>query len=116
MVEVNWRARLFAVMLMLLVAASAAGQAHADDVQRAKGDAGLGVATVLANVFYMPVKLGYAVVGGVTGGLGYAVTGGNKQVAQRIWVSSMGGDYVLSRDMVSGRQKIHFSGSADPDM
>ena len=102
--------------LVVLGSVAIATTSRADDVQRAKGDAGLGVATVLANVFYMPVKLGYAVVGGVTGGLGYAVTGGNKHVAQRIWVSSMGGDYVLSRDMVSGRQKIHFSGSADPDM
>ena len=88
----------------------------ADDVDRAKGDAGLGMATVLANAFYMPVKIGYAAVGGVTGGLGYLLTGGNRQVAERVWVPALGGDYVLSRDMVAGEDKIKFSGDRDPDL
>ncbi|HEY5622771.1 MAG TPA: hypothetical protein VIV14_03345 [Gammaproteobacteria bacterium] len=99
-------------MLVLAVASSAA----ADDVGRAKSDAGLGLATVVANVFYVPVKVGYAVVGGVTGGLAYALTAGNKDAAQRVWVSSMGGDYVLTSDMVAGQQKIKFSGTRDPDL
>jgi len=94
----------------------AAGTARADDVERAADDAGLGMATVFANVFYMPVKLGYAAVGGVTGGLGYVVTGGNKDVAQRVWVHSLGGDYVLSREMVAGDEAIEFGGKTDPDM
>ncbi|TFH25256.1 MAG: hypothetical protein E4H03_01290 [Myxococcales bacterium] len=93
-----------------------AGTACADDVERATDDAGLGMATVFANVFYMPVKLGYAAVGGLTGGLGYVVTGGNKDVAQRVWVHSLGGDYVLSREMVAGDEPIEFGGQADPDM
>lgn len=92
------------------------GSARAEDVDRAAGDAGLGMATVFANVFYMPVKIGYAAVGGVTGGLGYVVTGGNKEVAQRVWVNSLGGDYVLSREMVAGDEPIEFSGKTDPDM
>jgi hypothetical protein len=90
--------------------------ALADDVGRAKSDAGLGLATVVANIFYIPVKVGYAVVGGVTGGLAYAVTAGNKDVAERVWVSSVGGDYVLTGDMVAGQQKIHFNGVTDPDL
>ena len=76
-------------MAALLMAPSAA---LADDVARAKSDAGVGLATAVANVFYIPAKLGYAVLGGVTGGLGYALTGGNKQVAERVWVASFGGD------------------------
>ncbi len=90
--------------------------AVADEVGRAKNDAGLGLATVVANIFYVPVKVGYAAVGGVTGGLGYLLTGGNKDVAQKVWVPSIGGDYVLTRDMVSGDQPIEFKGRSDPDM
>lgn len=93
-----------------------AGSASADDVNRAKSDAGLGLATVVANIFYIPVKVAYAAVGGITGGLAYAVTAGNKDVAERVWVSSVGGDYVLTGDMVAGEQKIHFSGTTDPDL
>lgn len=110
--------RYFAVAAALAFSATIliANPAQADDVRRAKSDAGLGLATVVANVFYIPVKVGYAVVGGVTGGLAYAVTAGNKEVAERVWVSSVGGDYVLTGDMVAGQQKIHFSGTTDPDL
>ena len=94
----------------------APGAAVADDVARAKSDAGVGLATAVANVFYIPAKLGYALLGGITGGLGYALTGGNKQVAERVWVSSLGGDYIVSRDQLRGQEQLHFSGATDPDM
>lgn len=72
--------------------------------------AGYGAAALLGNVLYIPAKLVYAVVGGVTGGAGYVVTGGNSQTADTIWRSSLGGDYVLTPKMVEGQQPIHFSG------
>ncbi len=72
--------------------------------------AGYGAAALLGNVLYIPAKLVYAVVGGVTGGAGYLVTGGNSQTANTIWRSSLGGDYVLTPKMVEGQQPIHFSG------
>jgi hypothetical protein len=107
----NWIvAAVMAVVLM------APGAALAEEGKRASRDAGLGLATVVANVFYVPVKVGYAVVGGVTGGLAYALSAGNKTAASKVWVASMGGDYVLSPDQVAGRQKVKFAGQTDPDM
>jgi hypothetical protein len=76
--------------------------------------AGVGAATLLANVGYIPAKTVYAIVGGITGGVGYALTGGNQQVGNSIWRSSLGGDYVLTPDMVSGQTPIHFSGPSTP--
>jgi len=105
-----------AIAVSAVVTLVAAGAARADDVTQAKNDAGMGAATVVANLFYMPVKIGYAMLGGLTGGLGYAVTGGNREVAERVWVSSFGGDYVLTRRMVQGQERIQFSGTTDPDM
>jgi len=102
--------------MAVAIVLAAAAPALADDAERTRNDAGLGMATVLANLFYMPVKVGYAAVGGVTGGLGYILTGGNEKIAKRVWVSSLGGDYVLSSDMVSGDEKIQFSGENDPDL
>jgi len=72
--------------------------------------AGVGAATLLANVGYIPAKTVYAIVGGITGGVGWAVTGGNQQVGNSIWRSSLGGDYVLTPEMISGQAPIHFSG------
>lgn len=71
---------------------------------------GIGAATLLANVGYIPAKAVYAILGGIGGGAGYALTGGNTQTADTIWRSALGGDYVLTPAMISGQAPIHFSG------
>jgi hypothetical protein len=108
--------RMLVVSTLAVAAVAVAGDARADDMGRATNEAGLGLTMAVANLVYIPAKIGYAALGGVTGGLGYVLTGGNKDVAQRVWVSSMGGDYVLNRQQLKGEEDIHFAGSADPDM
>jgi hypothetical protein len=71
---------------------------------------GIGAGTVAGNILYVPAKVVYGILGGITGGASYLVTGGNTQTANTIWRSSLGGDYVLTPDMVSGDKPIHFSG------
>ena len=55
-------------------------------------------------------KLTYAAIGGVTGGLTYALTLGNTEAAEKVWVASGGGDYVLAPEHVSGQRRVHFTG------
>jgi hypothetical protein len=81
----------------------------ADDGVNWKG-VGVGAGTVLGNVLYVPAKLVYGILGGVAGGAGWALTGGNTQVSNTIWRSSLGGDYVLTPNMVAGQEPVHFSG------
>jgi hypothetical protein len=71
---------------------------------------GLGAGAVVSNLVYVPAKLVYGILGGIAGGAGYALTGGNTQVANSIWRSSLGGDYVLTPDMMTGKEPIYFSG------
>jgi hypothetical protein len=71
---------------------------------------GIGAGTVAGNILYVPAKVVYGILGGITGGASYLVTGGNTQTANTIWRSSLGGDYVLTPDMVAGQKPIHFSG------
>jgi uncharacterized protein DUF4410 len=71
---------------------------------------GTGVGAVASNVLYIPAKLVYGTLGGIAGGAGYALTGGDQRVANTIWRSSLGGDYVITPDMVAGEQPVHFSG------
>ena len=71
---------------------------------------GIGAGTVAGNVLYVPAKLVYGILGGIAGGATYVLTGGNTQTANTVWRSSLGGDYVLTPDMVSGKEPIHFSG------
>ncbi len=72
--------------------------------------AGYGAGALLCNVLYIPAKLTYAVLGGVVGGGTYLVTAGNKQAADTVWRSSLGGDYVVTPQMLQGQQPINFSG------
>jgi hypothetical protein len=74
---------------------------------------GVGAGTLGANVLYIPAKLVYGILGGIGGGAGYLLTGGNTQVSDTIWRSSLGGDYVVTPDMIRGDQPVHFSGPTE---
>lgn len=78
-------------------------------------DAGWGSLTALTNVVYMPAKITYALLGGLTGGLAYGLTAGNYQTAETIWVTSMGGTYVITPRMLQGEDAIAFSGTPGED-
>src|SRR5690348_4067910 len=73
-------------------------------------DPGVGVSAIIGNFFYVPAKLAYVVVGGIAGGAAYLITGMNARPANRIWRSSLGGDYVLTPEMITGEEPIHFMG------
>jgi len=77
-------------------------------------DAGMGTATVLANVVYVPTKIVYATLGGLTGGFAYLLTGGNYTAAEKVWIPSLGGNYVLNTSQVWGQEPIIFSGEILP--
>jgi hypothetical protein len=97
-------------------AAEASSAVSATQVQQPAGGgvnwpgAGYGAAALLGNLLYIPAKLAYAVVGGVVGGGTYLVTAGNAQAANTVWRSALGGDYVLTPQMIAGEQPINFSG------
>ena len=77
-------------------------------------DAGMGTATVLANAVYIPTKIVYATLGGLTGGFAYLLTGGNYTAAEKVWTPSLGGNYVLNTSQVWGQEPIIFSGEIIP--
>lgn len=101
----GWRIPLGA--LALVAALAAARPARAGYLE----DAGWGSLTVLSNVVYMPAKLCYATLGGLTGGLAFALTGGDLQTAETVWVTTMGGTYVITPAMLQGQEPIAFSGT-----
>ncbi|MFQ5352563.1 MAG: hypothetical protein ACE5D3_05760, partial [Candidatus Binatia bacterium] len=106
----NSRGRFVGIAGLAFVATLALppGAAADDQMEVAKRDLGLGLVTLVANVFYVPAKVGYAALGATTGTLAFMLTGANHEAAERIWIPSVGGDYILTSDMVSGRQEIHF--------
>jgi len=77
-------------------------------------DFGLGVGAVFANCFYMPTKVVYATLGGLTGSFAYVLTGGRMDTASAVWVPTLGGTYVLTPDMLRGEDPVYFSGVTEP--
>ena len=77
-------------------------------------EAGYGVGAALASVFYIPVKVTYAGLGLLTGGLGYLLTGGRADVANNIIYPAVRGNYVVTPSNLKGTEPIYFVGAA-PD-
>ena len=101
----GWRGLIAAVALVAgLVSAAPARAGYLED-------AGWGSLTMLSNVIYMPAKFIYATAGGLTGGFAFALTGGDLETAEKIWVTSMGGTYVLTPGMLQGQDAIAFTGT-----
>ena len=75
--------------------------------------AGYGAAALFGNLLYIPAKLTYAILGGLVGGGTWLITAGNTQAADTVWRSSLGGDYVLTPQMIAGEQPINFSGPTE---
>ncbi|HWP99745.1 MAG TPA: hypothetical protein VNK92_04680 [Vicinamibacterales bacterium] len=72
-------------------------------------DAGWGSLAAISNLAYIPAKLVYSALGGVTGGLAYGLTLGDLDTAQNIWTTSMGGTYVLTPGNLRGEEPIAFA-------
>jgi hypothetical protein len=76
---------------------------------------GYGFGSVFANLFYMPVKITYAGLGLITGGLGYVLSAGRGDVANNIIYPAVGGTYVVTPSHLKGEQPVIFIGSAPPE-
>ena len=98
-----------ALMLALVVAQPAAAQETQDSYA---SQFGWGMAAVGANLFYIPGKLIYAALGGFTGGMGYLLSAGNFEAAQKIWSPTVGGTYILTPGMLRGNEPIYFAGES----
>lgn len=90
---------------LLALAPASAGAADAKNF-------GVGAACALSNVVYGPVKLIYALLGGVTAGLGYALTAGDLDVTRTILDTSVNGDYVIEPAHLRGEKSLQFIGSS----
>ncbi len=73
---------------------------------------GLGTGAAFINMVYGPVKVMYALLGGMTGGLAYVVTGGRTDVMMNVMDPAMRGDYAVTPEHLVGEKPLRFSGVA----
>jgi len=64
------------------------------------------------SILYTPVKLVYAGLGGIFGGLAYVLTGGDEETAHTIWTASVDGDYYLTPSHLRGDSSVEFMGAS----
>jgi hypothetical protein len=74
-------------------------------------EAGYGVGSVLANVFYIPAKVTYAGLGLLAGGLGFIFSAGRPDVANNIIYPAVRGNYVVTPSHLKGTEPIYFVGA-----
>lgn len=89
--------------------ATAPASVMADTLEMTK-DAGLGAGAAVASLVYAPAKLCYAVGGMLIGGLAWAFSGGDQNVAKVVLTPSVLGDYVITPDHLRGEQPVEFFG------
>ncbi len=75
--------------------------------------AGMQAAAGVSTLLYLPLKLAFAIGGGIVGGLAYAFSGGNERAAKSIWDTSLYGTYIITPDHLQGDRPIRFLGVAD---
>ena len=73
-------------------------------------DAGMGLGSAIASLVYAPTKSLYALGGVVVGGLAFAFSGGDADVARVVLEPSVLGDYVITTDHLTGDRAIQFFG------
>jgi hypothetical protein len=86
---------------------------YEDRSQGTPGGAGLGVASLIATIPYGALKVAFAVVGGVVGGMTYVFSGGNEDAAKSVWTTTMYGTYVLTPEHLRGDRPVRFLGIAE---
>ena len=75
---------------------------------------GYGFGSVVASIFYSPVKVTYAGLGLLTGGVGYLLTAGRADVANDIIFPAVRGDYLITPNHLKGEEPVVFIGSQPP--
>lgn len=103
--------RLLAAVALIAAMGTARPAAAAESFWR---EAGIGAGAGFSNLLYVPAKAIYAGVGAVVGGVAWCVTGGDLEVANGIWNSSMNGTWVVTPGMLQGKEKIHFNAPPQP--
>jgi hypothetical protein len=104
--------RRVALIVVALCLVAQVAVAQRDEHPNYWADAGYGTLAMVTSIVYMPVKLVYACIGGLTGGLAYAVTAGDIEAANRVWSPSVGGTWMISPAMLRGEEPVLFSGAS----
>ncbi len=113
-IGLSFRRVLAAGLMACLMASPAVAQAG-DHTKEVSKESGMGAAAALTSLVYSPVKLVYAVGGLVIGSLAWVFTAGDTEVADKVYIRSLRGTYVITPEILRGEQPLVFIGR-DPSV
>ena len=101
-----------AILTMPVLAQESGSASNAPVSSNDASPSGVGIqaGSALATIIYFPLKLAFAIGGGVVGGLAYGFSGGSEQTAKNIWIPSMYGTYIITPEHLKGDKPIRFLG------
>jgi hypothetical protein len=117
--EVEMKKLLICIAMMLLFANPVLAESDAgkvkDNVVSAEKDVQTeentfqhfknGMNSCVLSLVYSTIKVNIAIIGGVVGGVAYPLSGFNAGVSKKIWSSSMGGTYLITEDILTGKEE-----------
>ena len=74
------------------------------------GEGGLGAVAALTSLIYSPIKLLYAASGIALGSGSFIWTWGDRDAAMKVVNTSVGGDYVITPEMLRGSANLRLTG------
>jgi len=98
---------ILSICLFLVAGPLSPAPVHA---RSAGGEFGLGLSSLILSIPYGFIKTSYAVLGSVTGGLAWAITGGRNEVARAIIQPALRGDYVIVPEHLVNERSLIFVG------
>jgi hypothetical protein len=84
--------------------------AEGDPDRSTASDAGIGVASFLVSIPYFVAKSVTALMGGIVGGFTYLFSGFDRDAADKVWYTTIPGDYIITPDHLRGKRDIRFTG------
>jgi hypothetical protein len=110
----SWKISLFRFLIVTMftiitLQSAPISKAWAEDESPA-AELGIGAVSFVATIPYGCIKLAYAGLGAIIGGLTYLLTGANADAAGKIWDQTMRGTYVITPSHLSGEEPVRFFG------
>ena len=106
---------LFVAMTFSPLHAQTAAPQEPPAQESATEEMGYGLGSAVASIFYIPAKFTYATLGLLTGGLGFALTGGRADVANNIIYPAVKGNWVVTPNNLKGTEPLYFVGAPPPE-
>jgi hypothetical protein len=96
------------LLVAALVISIQAGPALA--AEEMASEAGIGAGAAFCSLIYGPVKIVYATLGVVFGGMAWGLSGGDSNVLEAVVTPAVRGDYVVTPAILRGERPLEFIG------